>query len=313
MAKELLKALPELIEAGIISSEKAADIRYYLESKKQPAQNRLLVVFSILGAILVGLGIILILAHNWDDLSRLTKSIIAFIPLLVGQAACAYVILKRPDNTAWKEGASAFLVFGVGASISLISQIYHIEGDLGSFMLTWMLLIAPLMYLMRSSISSLLFIAGITYYAVLVGYDSYPSENAWPYWGLLLFALPYYYQLIKKQPKGNFTRFHHWFFPLSLTICFGIWSVGNDEWMIPAYIAMFGVLYLIGQLPYFQDRKAIENGYMIIGAMGSMSLLITTSFQWFWEEISTHTEELSLLGGHQEFWVLLALLLIGTG
>ncbi|MEL7342120.1 MAG: DUF2157 domain-containing protein, partial [Bacteroidota bacterium] len=181
MAKELLKALPELIEAGIISSEKAADIRYYLESRKQPAQNRLLVVFSILGAILVGLGIILILAHNWDDLSRTTKSIIAFIPLLVGQVACAYVILKRPDNTAWKEGASAFLIFGVGASISLISQIYHIEGNLGSFMLTWMLLIAPLMYLMRSSISSLLFLAGITYYAVLVGYDRYPSENAWPY------------------------------------------------------------------------------------------------------------------------------------
>ncbi|MEL7339159.1 MAG: hypothetical protein AAGM67_01640, partial [Bacteroidota bacterium] len=85
-----------------------------------------------------------------------------------------------------------------------------------------------------------------------------------------------------------------------------------DEWMIPAYIAMFGVLYLIGQLPYFQDRKAIENGYMIIGAMGSMSLLITTSFHWFWEDLSRHEQGFNLLATQPEFWLLFGLLAIGA-
>ncbi|MFK7922278.1 MAG: DUF2157 domain-containing protein [Bacteroidia bacterium] len=311
MANDIQKALPELVEAGFINAQTADDIRQYYEAKKQPAQNRLLVVFSILGAILVGLGIILIIAHNWDDLSRTIKSIIAFIPLLVGQAACAYVILRKADNTAWKEGAAAFLIFGVGASISLISQIYNIEGDLGGFMLLWMLLIAPLMYLLRSSISSLLFIAGITYYACIVGYDHYPSENAWPYWGLLLVALPYYFQLIKNQPEGNFTRFHHWFFPLSLTICLGIWSDGQEEWMLPAYIAMFGVFYIIGNLKYFKSRKAIDNGYLIIGALGSMSLLLTLSFDWFWEDLAG--DSMSILFDQQEFWLLAALSLVGIG
>ncbi|MEM6346199.1 MAG: DUF2157 domain-containing protein [Bacteroidota bacterium] len=313
MANDILKALPELVEAGLISTQKAEDIRLYYEAKKQPAQNRLLVIFSILGAILVGLGIILIIAHNWDDLSRTIKSVFAFIPLLIGQAACAYVILRKPENTAWKEGASAFLIFGVGASISLISQIYNIEGDLGGFMLLWMLLIAPLMYLMKSSISSLLFLAGITYYATIVGYDQYPSENAWPYWGLLLVGLPYYLNLIKTQPEGNFTRFHHWLYPLSLTICLGIWSDGLEEWMLPAYIAMFGCLYIIGNLPYFKSLKGINNGYLIIGALGSMSLLITLSFDWFWEDLSRMTEGLGYFYTVQEFWLLAALSVFGLG
>jgi uncharacterized membrane protein len=40
------------------------------------------VLFSILGAALMGSGIILLLAHNWDQLSRVMRTVISFAPLV---------------------------------------------------------------------------------------------------------------------------------------------------------------------------------------------------------------------------------------
>lgn len=56
MSKSLLKALPELLTAGVIDNDTASRIQnYYLKNKETP-QNRLLIVFGVLGTILVGLG-----------------------------------------------------------------------------------------------------------------------------------------------------------------------------------------------------------------------------------------------------------------
>ena len=94
--------LSELLKAEIISPETADDIRAYYQKKKEQSGNRLFVVFGILGAILVGLGIILIIAHNWDELSRTTKTFFALLPMLIGQGICAmYCSGKWP---AWHGG-----------------------------------------------------------------------------------------------------------------------------------------------------------------------------------------------------------------
>ena len=62
------KDIPELLNAGVITEKTADKLRGYYKSKdvappKTSALNyRLMVVFGILGAILIGLGIILIIA-----------------------------------------------------------------------------------------------------------------------------------------------------------------------------------------------------------------------------------------------------------
>ena len=147
--------IQDLLNADIISSETAERIQTYYQRKKGQNSNRLFIVFALLGAILIGLGIILIIAHNWDELPRMIKTIFAFVPLIIGQGLCAYTLWKRKESTAWRESSSVFLFFAVGASISLISQIYNIPGNVSSFVLTWMLLILPLVYLLRSSVTSL--------------------------------------------------------------------------------------------------------------------------------------------------------------
>ena len=70
MSKRILKELPELIDKKVISEETAEAISRYYQDRQSASPNRLNTAFGILGAALVGLGIILIIAHNWDELRR---------------------------------------------------------------------------------------------------------------------------------------------------------------------------------------------------------------------------------------------------
>ncbi|UJH68803.1 DUF2157 domain-containing protein [Allomuricauda sp. SCSIO 65647] len=281
----VLKDLPELIKAEVITQETANRIQDYYKNKSSSSTNRLFIVFGILGAILVGLGIILIIAHNWDELSRSTKTLFAFLPLLIGQILCGFVLLKKQHSVAWRESGTVFLFFSIGACISLISQIYNIPGNLSSFLLTWMLLCLPLIYVMKSSISSLLYLIGITYYVAETNYWSYPSNESYLYWLLLLMALPHYYFLYKKKPESNFMVFHNWIIPLSLVISLGTVAKNTNELMFIAYFNLFGLLYLIGNLEFFTQQKSRNNGYRLLGSLGTIVLLLILSFDWFWEDL----------------------------
>lgn len=284
---KILKDVNELVRAGVITDKEASKIREYYQEKAESPNNRLFIVFGILGAILVGLGIILIIAHNWDELSRGTKTSFAFLPLLIGQILCGFTLIKKQDSVAWRESASAFLFLAVGASISLVSQIYNIPGNIGSFILIWMLLCLPLVYIMRSSVASLLYLIGITYYACETGYWSFHSSETYFYWLLLLGALPHYYHLFKKKPGSNFMIFHNWIIPLSIVISLGTLADKTAELMYISYFSLLGLFCIIGNSRFFDLQNTRNNAYKIVGSLGTMGLLLALSFDWFWMDLRT--------------------------
>lgn len=305
--------MPELIEAGLLNKDQAEKIRRYYEQKEDRSGNRTLIVFGTLGAILVGLGIILIVAHNWDELSRPLKVFFAFLPLVLGQLACFYVLWRRFDEVVWREGAATFLFLALGACLSMISQIYNISGQISDLLWLWMLLALPLIYLLRSSIASLLYWTGITYYACQQAYVEYPTAVPYWYWLFILPALPHYFLLIKNKPESNFTIFHHWIIPLSLIISLGSFGQNEELLMFLAYFSLFGWLYLIGRLAYFEDQNLINNGFLILGSLGSVIILLMLSFDFFWEELYRQRDDFWTWTGLPEFYVCLILTLLAGG
>ncbi len=305
--------IPELIKAGVITQETADRIHDYYKNKSGESTNRLFIVFGILGAILVGLGIILIIAHNWDDLSRPTKTFFSFLPLFIGQIICGFVLIKNQDSIAWRESGAAFLFFSVGASISLVSQVYNIPGNLSSFLLTWMLLCLPLIYVMKSSITSLLYLAGITFYAGETSYWSYPTSESYLYWVLLLLALPHYFLLYKKMPKSNYMILHNWLVPLSLVITLGTVAKRTDELIFIAYFSLLGLFYLIGDSDFFTRQKTINNGYKLLGSLGTIVLLLIFSFDWFWKDLRKRDLSFSEIIVTPEFFASMIISLLVAG
>src|SRR2546430_10467869 len=65
----LLAELPELVAGGILSAENAEALRQHYAATDSGEPRRIgFVLSAILGSLLVGGGIILLVAHNWDFL-----------------------------------------------------------------------------------------------------------------------------------------------------------------------------------------------------------------------------------------------------
>jgi len=304
MSSKLERDLGVLVEATVISPETSKKISDYYLLKKTNNSNRLFTIFGVLGAMLVGLGIILIIAHNWDDFSRPIKTTWAFAPLLVGQAFVGYSLFKK-KSTAWKEASTTFLFFAIGACISLVSQIYNIPGSLDSFLLLWIVLASPLLYLMRSHAAALLHLVFSTYYACEVGY--FNTETPWMYLALILWLIPYYLKLVKQPKERPFSWAFNWLIALSLVISLGAFLIEGEGLGFLMYLLLFGILYSVGEFPVFSSQKRQANGYSVIGSIGIIFCLILVSFKWFWQDMNhdAYTQ--------QDLSIVWALLLTGVG
>jgi uncharacterized membrane protein len=275
------RELEELLANNVITSEVAEKIRAYYDQPSS-GNNRMVIAFGIIGALLVGMGVVLIIAHNWDDLSTSMKLFVGFAPMLVAQAVAGVLVYNHSDSSAWREAVSVVLIFAVATSISIVSQVYNIHGSLEKFLLAWTALTLPIIYVMRSWMASLLFWIGITWYATEAGFGFFrPNHAPSYYWPLAIAAMPFYINLIRKHPNANSISFHNWIIGISMTIvlALGDYNQGEDL-LVPAYITMFSAFMLIGQLPYFASRRLITNAWLIGGSAGTIGLLLFMTFEW---------------------------------
>lgn len=97
------------------------------------------VVFAAIGAVIFGLGIILLFAYNWEDMHRFSKLAAIFAAILAAHAGGWH--LNRPHSQHRKLGESLHLLGTMlfGAGIWLIAQIYHIDEHYPNGVLLWAL------------------------------------------------------------------------------------------------------------------------------------------------------------------------------
>ena len=111
--------------------------------------SRAVSLIGVMGALLVGLGIIIYVAANWDAIP-----IWARVTMLVGLTvvinAAGWALLARFD---YPRIGVAVLVAGAlayGAAIHLVAQIYHVPVNHPNLTTAWFLGVLPLGYIVRS-------------------------------------------------------------------------------------------------------------------------------------------------------------------
>ena len=251
-----------------------------------------MVLFSILGAALVGSGIILLLAHNWDQLSRVVRTVISFTPLVCAQALAAWVLWKRRDSAAWREGAGTAVTLAIGATISLIAQTYNISGDFGSFMLMWTLLALPVVYLLDASIPAVLYLIGITTWSGDARFNG--GQPLW-YWLLAGLVLPHLWRPTPTgSGQGRANRTH----PRAIVICWALalcTSLGTgfctadvlSNWWILIYAGLFATMYLTGERWFDEAASWWQRPFQTVGVLGVFGLALLLTCQWPWRETVT--------------------------
>lgn len=154
--------IEQWLKEGTITQEQAqkmlADTSQY---KKEQASNKLIIAFSTIGAILLGIGVILFVASNWQQMSNIVKVLI----LLASTAVSYYsgYVLRYQKQTLVRVGASLIFLGALlfGATIFLIAQMYHVNANSHTLILIWLAGIIPLVYALKTKpiagLSSLLF------------------------------------------------------------------------------------------------------------------------------------------------------------
>jgi len=300
----LYKEIPILVDKGILSSETADKLRQYYSDRKGPRVA--LIIFSLLGSLLIGSGIILLLAHNWQELSRSARTILSLLPLILAQLLVGWTILKRNESDSWKEGTATFLFLMIGASAALIEQTYHISFYDSHFLLFWMLLGLPLVYFMRATVPAMLYIIGITFWS---GSAKFGDGNAILFWPLAALIIPHFLQIAKKD--SYFIRFNFFSLIISICLCVAIGITLLDilptYWMI-IYGSFFAILYLIGVLWVGKFKTNLLEPFKIVGLLGAFTLSYILTYRYIWKTIYWKFPQFAEAKGEYIFAVILFLI-----
>ncbi len=107
------------------------------------------VIFAVLGSLLVGVGIMIILIGLWEDFSHIIKSVVSFIPLLVGQGAAYFVYKKKFQEISWREGGAVLWSVGVIATVGLMSIVNNLYLGVTICLLIDAIMILPIIYIFK--------------------------------------------------------------------------------------------------------------------------------------------------------------------
>jgi uncharacterized membrane protein len=289
------RELPDLVSQGVIPPDVAENIRRHYggaEAAGSASKRWAIILFSVLGAALIGGGIILLLAHNWEQLSRPARAAISISPLAVCAAIGAWLLWTRRPGTAWREGVATAQTLAIGASISLVAQTYNLGGAFSEFMLTWSLLSLPLAYLLSATLPALLYLVGIT---VWTGSVMHHGTQPLAYFPLLFLILPFLWVTARANRYHPRPVLIAWVLAVTLGVGGGmaVEPVCSTVKSWPVLFAgLFSLLFLAGTRWWCDASAAWQRPMQNIGALGAVGLSLLLSFSDPWPHTYVRPENM---------------------
>lgn len=183
--------LRQWITEGLISQEQGEKIARRYPQELGISWGRL--VLSSIGAILFGLGVILLFAYNWDEMHKYAKLGVVFGSLIAAHLAGYY--LHRPNTTpVASEGLHALGTMLFGAGIWLVAQIYHMDEHYPNALLLWSVGALVFAWALTSLTQALMTVALVVVWQMTEIFDfNAPVHGA--AWVLLIGVFPLIWQL----------------------------------------------------------------------------------------------------------------------
>ena len=156
---------------GLITAEQRQQIIEHFKLEEE--HGKLLVILSILGAVLVTAGVILLISSNWDAIPGSVKLAAALV-LMLGAHAGGWFLAQRgsPKSAAALHLAGAGLFLG---NIALVGQIYHLSSRPANAFLLWWAGIAVLPWILRSKA---LHVLALLAFGTWFGVETF-DRNSW--------------------------------------------------------------------------------------------------------------------------------------
>ena len=234
---------------GIITPEQARSI---ISSYGVPPEiaasrrvhGRVVTILAILGSVLVGLGVILFFAANWDAIPKTAKLALIMIGIPAAYATGYWLKYHRGYE---RVGTAVLLLAAIiyGAGIHLVAQAYNFPVNDPNLLAFWFLGVIPLAYLTRSP-SILVLAIGLFLSAVGFRFQDWLNGSGE---GIAITAFALYlvlglmiYGLGKLQEQYDLTR------------------PGARAFELLGLLTIFGSIYLLGFRGWFDSSDYKANG-----------------------------------------------------
>jgi uncharacterized membrane protein len=172
-------------ERLVTETQASAILAWYERGQGEQGRGRLAVALAFLGAILVGIGVIVLFAANWQAIPGWTKLVLIFAAVIASNAIGFWL---RYQHHGFEGTGNALLFLGTllfGAAIFLIAQGYHVNAHEPALLLLWAVGVLPMAYLLGSRAMVTLMALNLT---LALGWET----SFWLGWEQLFRPFPYF-------------------------------------------------------------------------------------------------------------------------
>ncbi len=251
-----------------------------LELHKPDYTATLITVFSVLGAILAGAGVIMIFGFSWERLPDFLRGSLCFLPMLAGQAAGVFVLTKKQDKKAWYEGGSVLWMAGVIASGFMCCSFFGFRVAEWVPYLVMTLMVLSVMLVMKSVAALPVFYGFGTWFCLMLAEEN--GSNLTDYWrlyqffaaallmGVLAVGVYFTVMLKKTEPKSFSSDFALWITAIAFPVITTFFVVLNNlDYNIPVYWVS---AILLAYSVFAQRKKDAASPFSILGFIGTAVL-----------------------------------------
>jgi hypothetical protein len=225
----LLERLPRWQREGLLTAEAAETLRVRYGGEDEGGSHLAQLALGLVGALLIGAGLIAIIGYNWDDLPLGARLAVGFVPLALTQLA-AYCVLRRGASAPqwWREAAAFLQVCAAGGCVIIVSQVYNMGGEWPEFLFLWLWLMLPVIWALNAHGTVVLYLA-LSGIWVVHAADRYEHSATNPWWYAAMFAGLIPYLLTLRRRREVIPNIVRWFGVCSLYA--GLCSLGYRSQM----------------------------------------------------------------------------------
>ncbi len=177
--RKLQRRLKAWVDNHLISEEQKIKIQQFEEKRSSIIRPQwILYGFVILGGSVIGIGIISLIASNWEDIPGSVKLLVDLF-VLVG-IAVGIMAAETHNKPLLFDTQAVLFVFLCIASIGLISQVYHTGGELYQALIMWSVITFPICASGKKMFLSYFWVTGFITLCLVWCFsdDSWWSDNA---------------------------------------------------------------------------------------------------------------------------------------
>ncbi len=118
------------LSRGVITEKQHKTMLSDVVSEERDARSgRFTLIVSVLGALLLGTGLILFFASNWESLGHITKLILITLLPIIPLVGGYYLSEMKKDFPILGKSLIFLGVLLIGASLALYGQLYNLESN----------------------------------------------------------------------------------------------------------------------------------------------------------------------------------------